>query len=113
MIGNNNVSNPAQAYQSSQGLLGRLFSIDTTCCVADRAGFCLVKRLPKPRLTAKNCRTCLEWAQAHLNWTKQQWIRVLWSDEVKINCYGLDGPSHALVKKGEGLTDRRCQPTVK
>jgi transposase len=33
----------------------------------------------------------LKFAQYHQNWTVEDWKRVLWSDETKINCIGSDG----------------------
>ena len=35
----------------------------------------------KPFLRIKNVRLRLKWAREHQHWTKEQWSRVLWSDE--------------------------------
>jgi len=35
----------------------------------------------KPPLSEKNRRARLEWAREHINWTSEQWSRILWTDE--------------------------------
>ena len=44
-----------------------------------------------PLLTAKHCKAHLDFAYAHKDWTTEDWKKVIWSDETKINCLGLDG----------------------
>lgn len=75
----------------------------------------MVARRPikKPMLGARHRKARLKWALEHRNWTSDDWMRVIWSDETKINRIGSDGKVHVWCRKGEGLTDRRCQPTVK
>ena len=41
------------------------------------------------------------------------WKRVIWSDETKINCLGSDGHKWAWKKVGEGLSNRLVEGTVK
>jgi hypothetical protein len=55
----------------------------------------------------------LKFARYHENWTVEDWKRVLWSDETKINRIGSDGRSYVWKKKGEPLSDRTTTPTVK
>jgi DDE superfamily endonuclease len=43
----------------------------------------------------------------------EDWKKVLWSDETKINRIGSDGRVYTWKKKGEPLTDRTTIPTVK
>ncbi|KAG1045122.1 hypothetical protein G6F43_011340 [Rhizopus delemar] len=35
----------------------------------------------KPRLTARHRKSRLHWAKEHINWIKDQWRNVVWSDE--------------------------------
>jgi len=37
--------------------------------------------LSKPPLTEANKAKRLQWAEAHVNWTREQWNTILWSDE--------------------------------
>ena len=49
----------------------------------------------------------------HENWTVEDWKRVLWSDETKINRIGSDGRMHTWKEKGTLLSDQTTTPTVK
>lgn len=35
----------------------------------------------KPPVSQKTMKTRREWAEAHLNWTYEDWTSVLWTDE--------------------------------
>ncbi len=50
---------------------------------------------------------------AHKDWTVEDWERVVWSDETKINCLGSDGCKWVWKRLGEGLSDRLVEGTVK
>ena len=55
----------------------------------------------------------LKFAKYHENWTVEDWKRVLWSDETKINRIGSDGRVYTWKQKGESLLDRITTSTVK
>jgi transposase len=55
----------------------------------------------------------LGFAIAHQHWTAEDWKRVVWSDETKINRLGSDGRKCAWKRSGEGLSDRLVQRTLK
>ena len=55
----------------------------------------------------------LQWAQIHANWTVEDWKRVLWSDETKVNRIQSDGKVYCWKGEGEPLSDRTTNPTVK
>jgi len=55
----------------------------------------------------------LKFARYHENWTVEDWKRILWSDETKINRIGSDGRAYTWKKKGEPLCERTTTPTVK
>ena len=67
----------------------------------------------KPFVSAKNRRVRLKFAKEHLNWTANQWSKILWSDESKCNMFGFDGIKY--VRRPIGLrNDVKYQvPTVK
>ena len=67
----------------------------------------------KPLLTAGHRRGRLDQATAHQDWTVEGWKRVIWSDETKINRIGSDGKKWVWKKKGERLSDRLVEGTVK
>ena len=55
----------------------------------------------------------LKFAHTHANWTVEDWKRVLWSDETKINRIGSDGKVYTWKPRGESISDRTTSPTVK
>jgi hypothetical protein len=72
----------------------------------------LVKK-KQPLLKKAHRLECLKFARYHENWTVDDWKRILWSDETKINRIGSDGRAYTWKKKGESLSDRTTTPTVK
>ena len=55
----------------------------------------------------------MAFAQQHGNWSVEDWKRVLWSDETKINRIGSDGKVYVWKQRGESISDRTTLPTVK
>ena len=64
-------------------------------------------------LSQKHRKKRLDWAISHKNWTVEDWKRVVWSDETKINQLGSDGKKWAWKKAEEGLSDRLVEGTLK
>jgi len=75
-------------------------------------GFCSVVKKKCPLLKKAHRLECLKFARYHENWTVEDWKRILWSDETKINRIGSDGRAYTW-KKGEPLCERTTTPTVK
>ncbi|OBZ72327.1 Transposable element Tcb2 transposase [Grifola frondosa] len=48
-----------------------------------------------------------------MHWTLEDWKRVIWSDETKINHLGSDGRKWVWKKSGETLSDRLVEGTLK
>lgn len=88
-------------------------SVDTIRRALKKEDYVARRPIKKPALTADHRRARLRWALAHKEWTLEDWKRVVWSDATKINRIVSDGQQYVWVKRGEGLSDRRCQPTVK
>ena len=74
--------------------------------------WCLVKK-KRPRLLKRHRKDRLEFAEWHVEWTLEDWKRVIWSDETKINRLELDGRKYVWKEQGEGLSDRLVEGTVK
>ncbi|KAI0998348.1 hypothetical protein K3495_g9848 [Podosphaera aphanis] len=60
-------------------------SVDTVQWALKKAGLKAVLKKKKPKLTAKQTKDRLDFATAHKYWTIDDWKRVVWSDETKIN----------------------------
>jgi len=71
-----------------------------------------VKR-KRPFLSNAHKRACLEFALEHQHWTLDDWARVIWSDETKINRLGSDGRLWVWKRPGSALTEQHVNGTVK
>ena len=65
----------------------------------------------RPRLTPHHRKERLDFAIRHQHWTLENWKKVDWSDETKINRLGSDGRKWVWKKAGEGLSDRLVEGT--
>ena len=55
----------------------------------------------------------MEFAERHLEWTLEDWKRVIWSDKTKINCLGSDGRKYVWKDVEEGVSDCLVEGIVK
>jgi DDE superfamily endonuclease len=72
-----------------------------------------VVKKKKPFLSKRHRKARMDFAIAHLEWTIEDWKRVVWSDETKINRLGSDGRKWVYKKAGERLNDRLVEGTLK
>lgn len=72
-----------------------------------------VVKKKKPLLSKSHRKRQLTFALKYQHWTVEDWKRVIWSDETKINRIGSDGQEYVWKKAGEGLIDREVKGTVK
>ena len=72
-----------------------------------------VKKQKRPLLHPKHRKDRMDFSLAHQDWTEEDWKRVIWSDETKINRLGSDGLKWAWKRPGEGLNDRLVEGTLK
>lgn len=61
----------------------------------------------KCKLTEQKAAARLEWANAHKNWTEDQWLKVCWSDESSISRYADSGRTHVTRSTSEKF-DKDC-----
>ena len=82
-----------------------------------RSGLKALVKKRKPLLTRKLMKDRLDFALAHQHWTVDDWKRVVWSDETKINRIGSDGRNWVWnwreKQKRKGLTKRDVNQTLK
>ena len=72
-----------------------------------------VVRRKCPLLSVKHHKAHLNYAHTHKDWTVEDWKRVIWSNETKINCLGPKRCKWVWKRPGEGLSDRLVEGTVK
>lgn len=88
-------------------------SVETVRNVLREAGLKCVHKKKKPKLTPHHMKLRLEFARKYSSWTVNDWKRVIWSDETKINRLGSDGRKHCWKKPGGQLQSHHVQETIK
>ena len=71
------------------------------------------QRFKKSRLTERHKSLKLAFAKKYQKWTMDDWEKVIWTDESKINLFGSDEPKYVYKKSNAALTDRDVIPTMK
>jgi hypothetical protein len=61
-----------------------------------------VVKKKKLLLSVRHKKVRLAFAQKYREWTVEDWKRVIWSDETKINRFGSDGREWIWKQKREG-----------
>jgi hypothetical protein len=78
-----------------------------------KAGMKAVVKKKRPLLSKRHRQERLDFAIQHKDWTVEDWKKVIWSDETKVNRLGSDGRKWVWKKAGEGLSDRLVEGTLK
>ncbi len=78
-----------------------------------KAGLYARAPLKKPALTNKHIKARYAFGLKHQSWTVDDWKRVLFTDETKINKMGSDGRRWTWKRKGELLKPKHVKKTVK
>jgi DDE superfamily endonuclease/Transposase len=94
-------------------IISQPLSAQTTRRYLKKHGLKAAVKQKKPLLSKRHRKDHLDFALAHQYWTMDDWKRVVWSDETKINHLGSDGRKWVWKKPGEGLSDRLVQGTQK
>jgi transposase len=102
-----------QATQFINSTISNPVSSQTVRRVLKESGFYSATKKKVPLLKKTHRQKRLEFAQYHENWTVEDFKRVLWTDETKINHIGSDGKAYVWKERGEPLSDRITTPTVK
>jgi len=107
------IDNAVQATHFINNIISSPVTPQTVRNALKENNFCSVVKQKRPLLKQAHCQKHLKFAQYHENLTVEDWKRVLWSDETKINRIGSDGRVYTWKEKGESLSDRTTTPTVK
>lgn len=72
-----------------------------------------IVKAKKPLLRPRHITQRYDFALKYQHWTEEDWSRVIWSDETKINRLGSDGRQWVWKKKGTTRTEQHIKGTVK
>jgi hypothetical protein len=107
------VDNATQATKKLKDIINTPITSQTVHSHLKTTGMRAVVKRKRPLLKPHHRKSRLEFAERHLEWTLEDWKRVIWSDETKINRLGSDGRKYVWKNVGEGLNDRLVEGTVK
>jgi transposase len=107
------LDNAVQATQFINSIIPDPVTPQTVRNVLKKNGLHAATKKKVPMLKYVHRQKRLKFAQYHANWTVEDWKRVLWSDETKINRIGSDGKVYCWKQRGEMISDRTTTPTVK
>jgi len=107
------LDNAVQATQFINSVIPNPVTPQTVRNALKGSGFYAATKKKVPMLKKIHRQRRLKFAQYHENWTVEDWKRVLWSDETKINRIGSDGKVYVWKQRGEPPSDRTTTPTVK
>ena len=113
LITSSKAENAVQVTKALTNIINQPLSANMVCLYLKKAGMKAVVKSKCPLLSARHHKACLDFAYAYKDWTMEDWKKVIWSDETKINCLGSDGHKWAWKRAGEGLNDRLVQGTLK
>lgn len=93
--------------------MGVSVSVKTVTRALNQAGLASAEKKKKPMLSRANIKARLEFAKGHRDWTVEDWKRVIWSDETKINRFQSDGRSWYWKREENQLQPHHIKQTVK
>ena len=113
LITSQKAENAAEVTRTLQDMSNTPLTAKTVWRALRGTGMKAVTKQKWPFLSARHRRLRMDFAESHKGWTVEDWKRVIWSDETKINRLGSDGKKWVWKRPGEGLNDRLVQGTVK
>jgi transposase len=108
-----NMDNAVKVKKELEKETGVVASVDTVRPALRASGLGAIEKKKKSMLTKANAKKRLEWCKMHLNWTIDDWKRVIWSDETKINRFNSDGRVWAWIRDGESIQPKHVKVSVK
>jgi transposase len=113
LITSGKAENAVQVTQTLSNIINQPLSPNTVRQHLKKSGMKAVAKSKRPFLSAKHRKARLDFAYAHKDWTIEDWKKVVWSDETKINRLGSDGCKWVWKRPGERLNDRLVEGTLK
>lgn len=92
---------------------GKVVSKWTVIRSLQGAKFRAVEKKKKPLISKKNVKARQAFVKKYETWTEEDWAKVIFSDETKINRYSTDGRQWNWKREGEGMNVRDFIQTVK
>jgi transposase len=113
LITSGKVDTAVQLAKTLKEVINQPLSTQTVRNHMKNVGLKAVVKKKRPLLTKRHMKERLDFAVTHQHWTLDDWKRVVWSDETKINRLGSDGRKWVWKQAGEPLSERQVEGTVK
>ena len=107
------VDNAVQVSKALQGVINQSIPAHIVHCQLKNKGVRPIIMRKRPLFKFHHRRARMEFVEKHLEWTIEDWKKVIWSYETKINCLGSDGRKYVWKDMRVGLSDRVMEGTVK
>ncbi|KAJ3485389.1 hypothetical protein NLI96_g5008 [Meripilus lineatus] len=107
------VENAVQAAKIISNMNSQTISATTLRRKLKGFGWKAVVKKKCPQLKPRHRQARLQFAERYKEWTMEDWKKVVWSDENKINRLGSDRKRYVWKQVGESLSDRLVEGTVK
>ena len=80
--------NALEVAKTLEDITNQPLSSKTVCRAFQNTGLKAVVKKKQPFLSKQHRREHMDLAMAHLHWTVEDWKRVVYTDETKVNCLG-------------------------
>ena len=107
------IGTAAEAHRELNSAEGCNVSYQTVRNSLKEQGLKAAKMAKKPLLQKRHIKERLNFAKKYESWTVEDWKRVIFSDETKINRFGSDGVRWCWKKQGTSIKPQHVQGTVK
>ena len=95
LFGSREAETAPQVARRLEEIKGTIISNQTVRNIFKRAGLKAVRKKKQPYLKLGHHRARMDFAEKYQYWTVEDWKRVIWSDETKINRFSSDGKKWA------------------
>ena len=107
------VDNAVQMDKALQDVTNQFIYAQIVHCQLKIKGMRPVVKRKRPLLKPHHRGARIEFAERHLEWTIEDWKKVIWPDKTNINCLGSDGRKYVWKYVREGLSDSIVKGIVK
>ena len=113
LITSGKAENAVQVTKALSNIINQPLSTSTVRLHLEKAGMKAMVKSKHHLLFSRYRKAHRDFACVHKDWTIEDWKKIIWSNETKINCLWSDGCKWAWKRAGEGLSNRLVDETLK
>lgn len=107
------IDNAVQVASSLEPVIKSMVSPQTVRRALKEFGLEAVEKQKKPAIDERTRRARLQFAKKYKDYTVDDWRRVIWSDETKINRFCSDGRTWAWIRDTDTIQPQQVKSTIK